>query len=112
MFDTSVLDEALAETRRQLDAERQDILQTVRRALQGIRGKYSINEAYVIGSLLNPRGWHRTSDVDVAVGGCSIHVLDVMRELEDATDREVDIVDLDRHPSPQSFTARGLKIYG
>ena len=39
-------------------------------------------------------------------------VLEVMKALEEATGRAVDVIDLDRHPSAQSFTQAGVKVYG
>ena len=50
--------------------------------------------------------------MDVAVGGCSGAVLEVMKALEDANGKVVNVIDLDYHPFPDSFRKRGLKIYG
>lgn len=112
MFDTSILEEALRSRRQRLDSEQADLLGRVDRTLRDLRSEYGIGEAYVIGSLVPPRRWHQSSDVDVAVGGCSGNVLEVMRELEETTGREVDVVDLDRHPFPDLFRRQGLRIYG
>lgn len=112
MFDTSLLDEALKGQRERLERERADLLGRVVEALKAVRKAHGAREAYVIGSLLAEYGWRRDSDVDVAVGGCSGAVLDVMKALEDATGRVVDVVDLDRHPHPDAFRRKGLKVYG
>ena len=36
----------------------------------------------------------------------------VVGALEEATDREVDVIDLDRHLRAGSFKAKGMKVYG
>jgi predicted nucleotidyltransferase len=112
MFDTRVLDEAVRVRKARLESERVELLQRVVETLKTIRQPCGIGEAYVVGSLLAMRGWHQHADVDVAVGGCSGEVLEVMRVLEEVTGKEVDVIDLDRHPSPDSFRKRGLKVYG
>ncbi len=112
MFDTSILDEAIKIQREKLNRERVNLLNCVAETLIAIRQKCGIQEAYVVGSLLTEYRWHQFSDVDVAVSGCSKPVLDIMKELEEATGKMVDVIDLDNHPFPESFKRKGLKIYG
>ena len=80
--------------------------------LRRIRRKHGIEAAYIVGSLITPGAWRSSSDVDVAVRGCSRAVLEVMKALEEAIDRQVDVIDLDRHPATESFTEGGLQVYG
>ena len=112
MFDTSIRDEATRERRRRLAAEQAELLLRVRRTLLDLREPLGVETAYVVGSLRSPERWRESSDVDVAVGGCSDVVLDVMKALEATTGRAVDVIDLDRHPFPQSFARSGVKVYG
>ena len=112
MFDTSIREEATRERRRRLAAEQAELLLRVRRTLLDLREPLGVETAYVVGSLRSPERWRESSDVDVAVGGCSAVVLDVMKALEDTTGRAVDVIDLDRHPFPQSFARSGVKVYG
>ena len=112
MFDTSIRDEAARERRCRLAAEQAELLLRVRRTLLDLREPLGVETAYVVGSLRSPERWHESSDVDVAVGGCSAVVLDLMKALEDTTGRAVDVIDLDRHPFPQSFARSGVKVYG
>ena len=112
MFDTSMRDEATRERRRRLAAEQAELLLRVRRTLLDLREPLGVEIAYIVGSLCSPERWRESSDVDVAVGGCSAVVLDVMKALEDTTGRAVDVIDLDRHPFPQSFARSGVKVYG
>ncbi len=65
-----------------------------------------------MGTVLSPALWRESSDVDVAVSGCSHAALDVMKALEDATGKTVDVIDLDRHPAPETFVRSGVRVYG
>lgn len=110
-FDTYLLDESLEEKRRRLEEERKHLFDKVIRAIHSLRERYGIKGAYILGSLLNPKRWYPFSDVDVALSGCSPHILDIMAELEEATKKEVDIIDLDRHLYPEMVKRRGQKVY-
>lgn len=111
-FDTSVRDKAIRDRRRRQAAEQAELLKRVRQALLDIREPLGVRSAYILGSVLSPERWTESSDVDVAVGGCSHAVLDVMKALEDATGKTVDVIDLDRHPVPETFIRRGVRVYG
>ena len=87
-------------------------MKRVRQALLDIREPLGVRSAYIVGSVLSPERWTESSDVDVAVGGCSHAVLDVMKALEDATGKTVDVIDLDRHPVPETFIRCGVRVYG
>lgn len=106
MFDTRIRDAAIRARRQRLVFER------VRRTLLERRKPLGIEAAYIVGSLRSPDSWRESSDVDVAVAGCSPVVLEIMKALEDASGRVVDVIDLDRHPAPRSFTQSGVKVYG
>ena len=111
-FNTSLFDRALKERREKRSRERKECLDTVTATLNRIRSQYDIREAHVTGSLIVEYRWNEDSDVDVAVGGCSGSVLDVMKALEDATGKVVDVIDLDTHPYPDTVRDRGLTVYG
>ena len=111
-FDTSVRDKAIRDRRRRHAAEQAELLKRVRQALLDIREPLGVRSAYIVGSVLSPERWTESSDVDVAVGGCSHAVLDVMKALEDATGKTVDVIDLDRHPVPETFIRCGVRVYG
>ena len=64
----------------------------------------------MVGSLRSPDLWKESSHVAVAVRGCSRSILEVMKALEDATGRAVDVIDLDRHPSAESFILSAVKV--
>ena len=111
-FDTSIRDRAIRDRRRRLAAEQAELLKRVRQALLDLREPLGVRSAYIVGSVLAPECWTASSDVDVAVGGCSHAVLDVMKALEDATGKNVDVIDLDRHPAPETFVRSGVRVYG
>ncbi|MCE2439997.1 MAG: hypothetical protein J4F39_11290 [Candidatus Latescibacteria bacterium] len=112
MFDTSLFDRALRKRIEERSRERAECLRSVIAALKRIRNEYDVREAYVTGSLVVENRWNEASDVDVAVGGCSGSILDVMKVLEDASGRVVDVIDLDTHPYPGTVRDRGLTVYG
>lgn len=112
MFDTRILDEAVRTRRQRLMAEQAELFTCVRGTLLVLRQPLGIEAAYIVGSLRSPNSWREASDIDVAVGGCSPVVLEIMKALEDATGRTVDVIDLDRHPAAQSFVQSGVKVYG
>ena len=111
-FDTSIRDKAIRNRRRRLAAEQAELFRRVRQALLDLREPLGVRGAYIVGSVLSPERWTESSDVDVAVGGCSHAVLDVMKALEDATGKTVDVIDIDRHPAPESFLRSGVRVYG
>ncbi len=111
-FDTSIRDRALKQKRERLEQERRRLIYVVAKALRESREKYSIREAYIAGSLLQSYRWYPFSDVDVVVSGCSQHILSIMRDVEEVTDKEVDVIDLDNHPSPDWVMKKGMMIYG
>lgn len=112
MYDTSILDRATRERRRRLAGEQAELRRTVECTLLELRDRFGVRSAYIVGSLRSPDRWRESSDVDVAVAGGSHAVLDVMKAIEDATGRAVDVVDLDRHPFAESFTRSGIRVYG
>jgi len=111
-FDTSIRDRAIKERRERLEKERRGLLDVVENTLRENREKYNIREAYITGSLRQPHRWYQFSDVDVAVGGCSEHIFSIMGELEEATEKEVDVIDLYNHSLPDWVRKRSAKVYG
>lgn len=111
-FDTSVLDRAIRDRRKRLAAEQAELLPRVRQALLELREPLGVRCAYIVGPVLRPEFWSETSAIAVAVEGCSSAVLDVMKAVEDATGKVVDVIDLDRHPFPEPVVDSGVRVYG
>jgi predicted nucleotidyltransferase len=110
MFDTHRLDAALDRRAERLESERTAVLQRVVRWLESEGPALGVKEAYVVGTLARPHAWTEASDVDVAISGGDS--LEVMRRLEEASGRSVDVIELDGHPEPGMFRRRGMKILG
>jgi len=110
-YDTSLLDKVLKEKMVKLKLERQKLLSVTKQVLFSLQKRYRIKEAYILGSLLE-KNWHQSSDIDVAISGASEYLLEIMRELEKKTKREVDVIDLDNHPFPDIVRKRGKLVYG
>ena len=111
-FDTSRRDKAVRARRRRLAAEQAALLPRVRQALLELREPLGVRSAYIVGPVLRPEFWSETSAIAVAVEGCSSAVLEVMKAVEDATGKIVNVVDLDRHPFPESVVDSGVRVYG
>lgn len=106
-FDTSVLDAAIRR-RDRLERERAELLERVSAALRAQAGALGVRHAYVVGSLTRKHGWGDASDVDVAIHGGDL--LAVMRLVEDASGRAVDVIDLDRHPVTELLRRNGVHV--
>ena len=81
-YDTGILDRALRARRRRLAGEQAELRPRVERTLLALCDRFGVRSAYVVGSLRSPDRWREGADVDVAVGGCSHAVLDVMKAIE------------------------------
>ena len=112
MFDTSLRDQSVKAHRLSMEQERKHLLTRVTVVLREACAPSGLAEAYVIGSLTQPGHWDSQSDIDVAIGGCSGAVLEIMRILEEATGRAVDVLDLDRHPQPDAVRSKGIAVHG
>ena len=66
-FDTSILDEALAQRRAAYEQKCQTRLAEVLQLLDELAPGYGIQQAYVFGSLAQPGRFKPTSDIDIAV---------------------------------------------
>lgn len=86
------------------------MLEKVIVALRSEAPRLGLTEAYVVGSLAKEGEWTDGSDVDVAIAGGD--PLAVMMAVEEAAERTVDVIDLERHPAPDLFRRTGMKVVG
>lgn len=93
-----------------MEVERRSVLQRVIRTLRSEASRLGVTEACVVGSLAREGEWVEGSDVDVAISGGD--PLEVMKVIEEATDRTVDVIDLARHPEPGMCRRRGMQVVG
>jgi predicted nucleotidyltransferase len=96
-FDTSILDEALARRRAAYEQERQTLLAEVQRLLDDLGSRYSIQQAYIFGSLVTPGRFIPGSDVDIAVEQIDpARFFEAMGEFSMRLKREVDLIELNK----------------
>jgi predicted nucleotidyltransferase len=110
MFRTDVLDAAIRQRRERLEEERKGLLDIVTRVVGAELPRLGVMEAYLVGSLAREGEWVEDSDVDIAITGGD--PLAVMQVLEQATERNVDVIDLEAHPEPDMFRRRGMRLLG
>jgi predicted nucleotidyltransferase len=110
IFSTNILDATVSRRAERLEAERRSLLEKVSHMLRSEATRLGVAEAYIVGSLTREGEWTDASDVDVAISGGN--PLEVMKAVEEAAERTVDVVDLERHPAPGMFRRRGMKVVG
>ena len=109
VFDTSVLDEALARRRTAYEQERQILLAEVLRLLDDLAPRYGIQQAYVFGSLVTPGRFTPASDVDIAVEKIDpVCFFEVMGEFSMLLERDVDLVELSKCHFAHRIREKGI----
>ena len=96
-FDTSILDQAIAQQNQQWETERQNTLRQLFTLLSQVARQFSLSQAIIFGSLAYPGQFHTHSDIDIAVIGLpSEHFFDLAVMLSRNLEREVDLVELSK----------------
>ncbi|MCL4805603.1 MAG: nucleotidyltransferase domain-containing protein [Anaerolineae bacterium] len=96
-FDTSVLDQALADRRAEWERRRLAMLERVMAALDEVAPSFGVQRAYIFGSLAKPGRYHERSDVDVAVEWAGVgDFFDLAAEVSMRLGQDIDILPLDR----------------
>jgi len=108
-FDTSVLDEALAERRRQWETLRQTRLAEVTRQLEVFGSAHGVTEAYVFGSLAQPGRFTDHSDIDIAITMPSEKFFELAAELSRALHTDVDLIPLERCHFADKIRREGIR---
>jgi len=110
MFSTHLLDDAARRRAERMEARRRVVLERVVATLESEGPRLGVSEAYLVGSVISEGEWAEDSDVDVAISGGD--PIRVMRIVEEAAGSAVDVIDLERHPTPEMFRRRGRKVVG
>ena len=96
-FSTSRLDQILGDRSLQNERERQDLLRKVMKWLDEYGWQHGIQTAYIFGSLTRPQRFHQNSDIDIAVEQInSDDFFSVISFISEATEREVDVIELNK----------------
>ncbi|PSN18643.1 signal peptidase [filamentous cyanobacterium CCP5] len=107
-FDTSLLDQALAEQQERRERERLTTLQQVLAWLDDYAVIYGVDRAYIFGSLVRPGRFGRRSDVDIAVEALEAdQFFPAMAALSEAVGRDVDLVELGKCPFAERIRQAG-----
>lgn len=107
-FDTTILDQALAQKREHREALREDTTASLRNALASVPVRYSA--VFVFGSILRPGRFREDSDVDLAFEGLSD--ADYIRAkcyLEDILERPVDVLQIENHRLRDIIYRKGVR---
>jgi len=93
-FDTSLLDQLLAEKCDRNEAERQRVLADAIAWLDSHTDRFDLSHAYLFGSLIRPYRFSPHSDVDIAVDAIEVDdFFSLMAGLSEALGRQVDLSD-------------------
>ena len=96
-FDTSILDQAIAQQNQRWETERQNTLRQVFAILSQAARQFSFSQAIIFGSATYPGQFHTNSDIDIAVIDLpSEHFFDLAVMLSRNLEREVDLVELSK----------------
>ena len=96
-FDTSLLDQALAERRARCEKERQALLVRLLKLLDERAAEFGIDKVYIFGSLIKENRFREHSDIDVVVESMVSSTFFSFAAMLDTTlGREVDVIPLDR----------------
>lgn len=109
-FKTTLLDRRLREKRRENEKLRQETLQRVLKLLPQLAARYGFRRAYVFGSLTRKDRFHRYSDIDVAIENLDDRLyFKFMSELSDQLEREVDVIQLEKHRLQEEIKETGIE---
>jgi predicted nucleotidyltransferase len=108
-FDTSILDQALAERRAEWERRRLAMLARVIVALEEVVPAFGVRRAYIFGSLAKPGRYHERSDVDVAVEWPGAgDFFDLAAEVSRRVGQDIDILPLERIPFADKIRREGI----
>ena len=93
-METTLLDQILAERRRERERERREMLGKALKLVERLSGQYGFRQAVLFGSLLREGRFHEDSDVNIAVEALpGEHFFALAAELSRTLGREVDLVE-------------------
>lgn len=94
-FDTSLLDQAIAQKQARRQAMRQQTLAALLALLDEQGALFGLSQAYIFGSLVAAGRFHKQSDIDIGVTGLTpAQFFDLMTFLSTELERDIDLVDL------------------
>ncbi len=110
MFDTYVLDTAIAEQRDRNEKERQKKLSAILNLLDEIGAVFGLETAYIFGSVTMPGRFRAHSDIDIAVSEIEpTDYFDLMTALSTTLGCDVDLVQLEHCHFADRILQTGIK---
>lgn len=105
-------DIAIQEKREKREKERKEILQRTTNALNRLSKKIKFSEAYLFGSSILPYRFKEYSDVDIGfLGLADEDFFYAMAFLSRDIGRDVDVIQLERHPFKDKVQTTGVKTW-
>jgi hypothetical protein len=109
-FKTTILDRRLRKKRQENEKTRRETLQHLLGMLPKLAVKYGFNHAYLFGSITQKGRFRKSSDVDIAIAGLGNEkYFAFMAELSDQLGREVDVVQIEKHPLKKRIMETGME---
>jgi uncharacterized protein len=108
-FSTSILDRALEAQQKKREAERLEQLERAKAALEKLSKEVEFKEAYIFGSVTQPRRFLKNSDIDIGfIGLKDRHFFRAMAILSGVLGREVDVIQLEGHRMEARVKKEGI----
>jgi len=109
-FQTTYLNQILANQYSKLEQERQSLLQKTIDWLNNYGSKYGIKQAYIFGSLTRKNQFSPESDIDLAVEVAKAdNFFSLIGFISEATGRDVDLIPLNYCHFADRIRERGIK---
>ena len=109
-FDISVLKKLREEKRERMEKKRMEYLRMIVPKLNEYFENLKVSEVYLVGSVLKPHRFHEFSDVDIALKGLEEDYFKVMKDVEEITGRNVDIIEMERCVFEDEIRKRGIRL--
>lgn len=104
-----LLNEYLENIERKKEKKRLELLQRTKDVLNVLSEEIPFEKAYIFGSVLKKKRFYYDSDIDIAVFGLRDEdYFHFMSRVEDLLGRDVDIVQLEKHPLKDKIVKEGL----
>lgn len=108
-----LVDERRKKEKERLERLRKTLIKRIKGAFLELSRMVSFREAYIFGSIINPKAFSTQSDVDIAFYGLQEKdFLKTMTFLSRYLDRDVDVLQLEGHRLEEKITGEGIKWKG
>jgi predicted nucleotidyltransferase len=107
---TTLLDEVIEKKRKEREDLRLHVIAQILKAIDGLSGEITFDEAYLFGSVTKPFRFVESSDIDIGfVGLDDRHFFEAMSYLSEEAGRDVDVVQLEDHRLADKIKKGGIR---